>query len=67
MKIYRYIGKGQFLFGLPARDLRADELNDEQRELIEIAIKIGLYQVEDDERSRAKRRSDDHASTADDE
>ena len=41
---YTYTGSGQFLVGLPARDLDDSELNDEQAGLLELGLQLGLYE-----------------------
>lgn len=42
---YIYVGAGCFIHGIPACDLDADTLTDEQRALVEAS---GLYVREDD-------------------
>ena len=48
-KRVRYTGKG-FFIGLPARDMTLQEWREYPKELIEAAIKAGLYKVITDKR-----------------
>jgi len=43
MNTYKYAKPGNFIQGLPARDLDDKELSDEQRALLAEAVKQGIY------------------------
>jgi hypothetical protein len=43
---YKYLGKGNYLEGLPARDLTAEELDAYQKALLDTAVGLGLYMLD---------------------
>lgn len=51
---YQYIGGGQFLVGLPARDFGDEELSSAQVELLEIGLQLGLYTREENESNTSR-------------
>lgn len=48
---YLYVGEGRYLANLPARDLDDVELSDDQKEVLKVGIRLGLYKPAKKERS----------------
>ncbi len=47
--VYVYANDGRHLNGLPARDLTATEWSEQDSDLCELALKLGLYTTEERE------------------
>ena len=48
-KIYAYVGEGNFLLGLPTKNIPADDWEKYPEQLTETALKLGLYELQSED------------------